>query len=226
MISIGNDIIALQLTNSERTPLKRFYSKILIAEEVELYKHQISTAITFEHFVWLAWSVKESVYKFYKRYNQQTLFSPIKIAIRVIQKPAEQNVFNFYKQVEKISLKKEDCYCCEINFNSINFYTRSFINNDLIFTVANNSNCFENIHWGIKYIDDDNYLDQSKQVRAFTLKKLNKVFSTADLNIEKAAAGYPIITQQKSIPLSFSHHGNFVSYAFITDNSFIAHNKH
>lgn len=215
MISIGNDIIALQLTNSERTRQQRFYSKILYTEEVELYKHQISTAIAFEHFVWLAWSVKESVYKFYKRYNQQALFSPTKTIINAVKKPLKQNVFNVYNQLEAISFKEEDCYCCEINFNSINFYSRSIINNDLIFTVVNNSNYFENIHWGIKRIDDDNYLDQSKQVRAFTSEKLNKVFLNAHLNIEKSAAGFPVIAQQKNIPLSFTHHGSFVAYAFI-----------
>ena len=67
MISTGNDIVALGLINKQRTCEPRFYSKILSASEQALYHQSEFTALPFEHYVWLLWSVKESTYKFLKR---------------------------------------------------------------------------------------------------------------------------------------------------------------
>ena len=71
------------------------------------------------------------------------------------------------------------------------------------------------MYWGIKEINDDAYINQSHEVRNFTINKLRTIFSSNDVHIEKSECGYPIISQQKNIPLSFSHHGKFVGYAFV-----------
>jgi phosphopantetheinyl transferase (holo-ACP synthase) len=215
LISTGNDIIALERTNAERTKQEKFYSKILCKHELELFKNINSIILSFENFVWLAWSVKESVYKFYQRTNQRTLFSPTKIIIQKIKVPLQWEILAFDNaQLEKDSFNNEACFCCEVQFASDIFYTRTLVFGDMIFSVANNTNCFENICWGIKNIDNDSYEAQSKNVRTFVLNKLNQFFLNDSLSIEKTAAGYPVLKQQKDIPLSFAHHGSFIAYSF------------
>jgi phosphopantetheinyl transferase (holo-ACP synthase) len=210
--SIGNDIVALALTDPERTSRQNFFSKIICREEVELFKSRISSKISFEHFVWLAWSVKESVHKFYSRNHSTLSFSPTKIIIKKIQLPVEQNI-SIDEELESTSFDKARCYCCEVSIEGRNYFTRSFINKDLIFSVCNDADDFGNICWGIKTITDDSYQNQSASVRIFALNKLKKVFNRIDLSIEKPN-GYPVITQEQNIPLSFTHHGCFIGYAF------------
>ena len=185
MISTGNDIIALQYTNPERTKQEKFYSKIICKQEAELFKSLNSDVLPFENFVWLSWSIKESVYKFYKRSHPESLFQPTKIIIQKIQFPINNFLLND-EEHEAVSFADEACFCCVINFNNQSFYTRSFIKDDLIFTVANNTNDFKNICWGIKTIGDDVYQTQSTAVRQFVLKRLHTFFFNTDLSIEKA----------------------------------------
>ena len=69
--STGNDIVALIATDKERASHYRFYSRILTAGEQTLYAQQQADGMPFEHFIWLLWSIKESVYKYSSRYKQQ-----------------------------------------------------------------------------------------------------------------------------------------------------------
>jgi phosphopantetheinyl transferase (holo-ACP synthase) len=211
--SIGNDIIALQLTNPERTKQQKFYSKIICGKEFELFK-SLKTDLLLENFVWLCWSIKESAYKFLKRNNAELLFSPTKIIIQKIRVP-ENIFFRNNNKHEAVSFDDEFCFCCEVSFNDYTFFTRSLLHDDLIFTVANNRNDFENIYWGIKSIDDDCYKNQSKEVRQFLLERMNIIFSEERLSIETSDVGFPFLKQQKDLPISFTHHGNFVAYSFI-----------
>ncbi|MEP6467040.1 MAG: 4'-phosphopantetheinyl transferase superfamily protein [Parafilimonas sp.] len=215
LISIGNDIIALNKTNSDRTKQQKFYSKILGNQEIDLFKNINSNILSFENFVWLAWSVKESVYKFNKRNNDEVLFSPTKIIIQKVDVPFQPQALKFNAQFERISFDKKTCFCCEVLFGSAVFYTRTLVFDDVIFSVANNTNCFENICWGIKAIHDDSYKTQSSEVRKFALKKLNKYYLDEALSIKKTLGGYPILVQQNNLPISFSHHGKYVAYSFI-----------
>jgi len=211
-MNTGNDIIALQLINPERTKQEKFYSKIVCKQEVELYNSNCANVISFENFVWLAWSIKESVYKFQKRIFAELDFAPTKILINKICFPKQtSSKFSFIK--EGISFNNKECFCCEVNFNSSIFYTRSFLYDDLIFTVANNEDDFTNVRWGIKNIKSDSYVEQNKNVRTFALNMLQEFFPNGDLSIEKSDSGYPFLVQQKNVALSFTHHGNFVAYS-------------
>ena len=80
MLGTGNDIVALAAINVERTRQSNFYSKILSLSEQQLY-NELQSQLPFENFVWLAWSVKESAYKFLKRFMPDLVFSPTKIMI-------------------------------------------------------------------------------------------------------------------------------------------------
>ena len=215
MTSIGNDIVALQCTDPKRTKQKRFYSKILSPEEIEFFKSNGFQTLSFENFIWLAWSVKESVYKFHKRHQRNISFAPTKITINEFQLPSKQNDLHLSHAAEGISFKRQSCYSCEVRHDSLTFYTRSFVTGKLIFTVANDTECFNNVHWGLKEISDDGYIMQSQEVRNLTINKLRKIFLTDEISIEKSELGYPVIAQQSNVPLSFSHHGKFVGYAFV-----------
>lgn len=215
MISIGNDIIALNHTNPERTIQKKFYSKIICKEEVELF-NQVDLKISFENFIWLAWSIKESVYKFYKRHYHQSVIVPTKIVIKKIQEPVSTANINF-TQHENISFNSQECFCCGVIFNDNIFYSRSFINNNCIFTVVNNKDCFSDIFWGVQQINDNSYSSQSDLVRKFVLNRLKEQFSNNDFDIQKAIAGYPYLKNSQEFILSFTHHGNFIGYSFLVN---------
>ncbi len=222
MISTGNDIISLKFTNPERTKHERFYSKILSSSEHGLYYETAYEVIPFENFVWLLWSVKESVYKYLKRNIPDLVFSPRKIIIQTIDFPKVRAVTKFETvQYESVFSCEEEFYNCKVHFETETFYSCSKIYNELIYSVANDNPKFENIWWGIKFIRDADYASQSKEVRSFALNKLNSVFPYDHLQIIKRAAGYPVLlkeAKQMDIPVSFAHHDHYVAYSFVLKN--------
>ncbi len=219
MISTGNDIVTLKATCKQRTNEKRFYSKILSDTEQELFRQQEFNAMTFQNFVWLLWSVKESVYKFLKRGIPDLVFSPTKIMVQHIQFPQYAYGIKFTgNQLENTDLCEEHFYNSIIFFDNIIFYARSVIHDEFISTVVNDNENFSKICWGVKSISDACYRNQSKEVRAFILNKLNSFFSNDKLRIEKHAAGYPFLLKeekQMNIPVSLAHHDHFIAYSFI-----------
>ena len=78
MISAGNDIVALNVIDIQRTQSPAFYAKFITPTEFELYN---PNEITLINFVWLLWSAKESAYKYLKRINSELIFAPIKIKV-------------------------------------------------------------------------------------------------------------------------------------------------
>lgn len=214
MISTGNDIVALQLIDVERTRKKSFYSKILSSQEILLYPQVYANSISFEHYVWLLWSVKESVYKFCKRNDPQLLFSPTSINLLQLDLPiAQQAITGGITAYEGLSFSKETCYCSQVNYGTGIWYARSFITNELIFTVVNDEDNFQQIYWGVRAVENEVYETQAEAVRSFTIEKLRKIFPSDDLCIEKNAAGYPEIAEFPQIKISFAHHGKFVAYS-------------
>lgn len=211
-LSTGNDIVAFHKTNTQRTLQKRFYSRILSADEVSLFNNG-DFQLGFESFIWLGWSIKESVFKFVKRHQPKAIFTPTKIIVTALKEPALLSETGLEKQ-ESISFHDADCFCCEVLYQGEKYYTRSFINNHFVFTVANDADCFTNTFWGFQKIENDAYPFQSQSVRTFVLEKLQQQLR-GSLQIEKTAAGFPFITQHKYIPLSFAHHGNYVGYSFV-----------
>lgn len=225
MKSIGNDIVALKATSKERTNQIRFYSKILSVSEQALYYWQGFEELSFEKFVWLLWSVKESVYKYLKRSVPDLVFSPTKIIIQKIDLPYRRTISSFggAQWENKGNEFCEDFYQGSITFGSDIFYFRSKIHAELISTVVNDGENFENIWWGIKSIDHSVYDDQSKAVRAFILNKLNFILSAGihNLSIGKSPNGYPIVlkeAKEMNIPVSLAHHDHFIAYSFLLKN--------
>ncbi len=80
MKSAGNDIVALNAVDHQRTVSANFYSKFIIPAEQDLYKQSPAMeTVSFCSFVWLLWSVKESAYKFVKRLQPELIFSPSRL---------------------------------------------------------------------------------------------------------------------------------------------------
>jgi len=226
LISTGNDIIDLSRIDVQRTKQERFYSKILSQAETDGYLTNGLVNLPFENFIWLLWSVKESVYKFSKRRFPLLVFSPKRIITGLISSPLEDHLPVFEeRECENFSLKKKDCYCCIINTETGQYYSRSKVYNEIIYTVVSETENFDDIWWGIKYIYDVSPACQSESVRAFALEKFKEIYPNSKLSISKSPVGYPVLNVNENAmktPLSFTHHFRFVAYSFVYNSTMIS----
>ncbi len=209
MISAGNDIVALSLTDKQRTDQPAFYSKFITPSELTLYN---KTDISFQNFVWLLWSVKESVYKYLKRGDAGLVFSPSKIKT---QEVLITDGFNncWLDSNEPINT----LYYGKVMIGKQVLHFQSTVNKSFISTVVNEDAGFEQVYWAVRLIDKPDHVTQSKAARLFVLEKLNSLIIEDDLWIDKHATGYPVLMhndQQIDIPISFAHHDRYVSYSF------------
>ena len=213
MISTGNDIVALKTINIARTTQQNFYRKIISVSEKDLYDRQFSNRLPFDIFVWLLWSVKESVYKYLQRITPGLVFSPTKIIINQVILPLD----NFTGQFEGRGFDDNSVYKTVINFGDHVLYSRSVINDEFIFSVANSKDDFGNIRWGLQLINSSDPEVQSKAVREFIIRTLNPLFPGNDLLIDKSPHGYPIILKDSvetpSLAISLAHHNHYVGYS-------------
>lgn len=214
MQGIGNDIIALNAIDISRTNTPPFYTKILSESEQHLY-HDRFSSMPFHLFVWLLWSVKESVYKCLQRQQADLVFSPTGTVITSLSTP-DQSIPNAVDILENTGFGKDDCFNSIIEFNTHKLYARSIIYGDeLIHTVASTDADFDNINWGIKHIEQIDPESQSLAVRRFLLNRLKTDFPGKELAVQKHSSGYPYITiPEKQLGVSLSHHGNWVGYAY------------
>lgn len=237
MRSAGNDIVALKAVDQQRTHHPRFYSKILSEAEHTLYDRQLTTEMLFENFVWLLWSVKESVYKYLKRTEPDLIFSPTKIIIHTIDSPglgagAPADPGQAY-------------YKGTVRFGPHSFYFQSRMHPEYIAAVVNDKDDFENIWWGIRSIGCPDYDHQSIAVRTFALDQLYSLLAERtnlagginlagetdpvggtnsaggmdrkDLHIKKNPQGCPIVyngAREIKVPLSLAHHDHYISWCF------------
>lgn len=213
MISTGNDVVALKAINVVRTKQQNFYSKIITDSEKALYDGQFSETLRFEQFVWLAWSLKESGFKYLQRLNPELVFSPSKIKVSELKLTGTGSVPNFKGR----GFDGETVYEGVIDFNPHTFYSRTIITDDFIFSVVNGANNFEKVMWGLKKIDSTDADDQSKAVRTFALAALNTLFPYSELEIDKNRHYCPIILKNNveiPVPISLAHHSHWVGYSF------------
>jgi phosphopantetheinyl transferase (holo-ACP synthase) len=206
VISAGNDIVALNKVNKQRAGEFAFYSRILSTSEQKLHQLHQYSALPFEDYVWLLWSVKESAYKFLKRIYPGLIFSPTKIVVDDIEFCEEGFIIPGNQKLLKGKVS------CD---NSVLFFM-SKINVEWIASVVNYNENFENICWEVERIEKEISVYQSNAARELLLRKLRPVL-TGDLTIEKHPVGYLEILkndQKVNIPVSIAHHGFFISCAF------------
>lgn len=204
MTSTGNDIVSLQKIDKERTAQYRFYSKILGPAERDLFDHAL-LPIPFENYVWLLWSVKESAYKYFKRLENELLFSPLKFVVPEI---------NF--QPEKIA-STNPIFTGRVIFQTRELYFLSDYNEARIHTIVHDENNFEQVRRGISIIQSDLYADQSAAAKELLQKDLEKYF-TCEIVIEKNEAGYPEVFldgKKSGVSVSLSHDGLWVGWVVV-----------
>ncbi|HEY8657550.1 MAG TPA: 4'-phosphopantetheinyl transferase superfamily protein [Hanamia sp.] len=222
MKSAGNDIVALRSVDKQRTSQFRFYSKILSSSEQELYHQPQFAEMPFENYVWLLWSVKESIYKYLKRAIPNLVFSPTRIVIQNIKIPPVLLMTKSEDIQWENTGYDEELYSGKVIYESHIFYFQSKINKDWIATVVNDDENFYNVFWGIQSIDNTGYYHQSKAARTLLLKKINSFFP-GDLHVEKNHVGYPVILkgiQNMDIPASLAHDDHFVAYSFLLNSAY------
>ncbi|WP_462266766.1 4'-phosphopantetheinyl transferase superfamily protein [Mucilaginibacter sp.] len=198
MNSIGNDVVALAHIQPERTCQHRFYNKILSPAEHQLYYALPAGSLLFEHYVWLLWSAKESAYKFLKRQQPHLVFSPTRFIIQ---------------NLSATLLPGE--YSGTVSYQSTRLPFCSILTSGYIHTVVSTN--LPLVTYRVSKVDTNSYDVQSAAVRTLTLKHLAALMPSQALNITKHITGYPEVrkgNQIADIPLSLSHHGNFIAYAF------------
>lgn len=204
MNSIGNDIVALAGIQPERTCRYRFYSKILSLSEQEYFHSLPAGQLPFEHYVWLLWSVKESAYKFIKRLQPEFVFPPTKIIVQHIKVPEHSS----------------DNYSGMVHYQDVSLAFQSGMTTQYIHTLTDVQEHLPRCISGVQQIDNSNNAVQSAAVRQAALLHFKILLPEHDLTIRKNSVGYPELWNNdvplNNIPLSFSHDGNFVAYAFKT----------
>lgn len=220
--SIGNDIISLLNTNAGRAGNPQFYSRFITKTEQDLFAN-LSSRLPLYKFAWLCWSIKEAVYKFQQRLQPELSFVAGKITIQHITLPAEP--FNLGAGViEHNEIAAAACYSSTSIINGETRNSYSIITNDFIYTITAQNT--DKIFWGIKKISGTTYKLQHEQVRFFVSSKLKKVLQTEDVVIEKTTDGVPFLKKLQDVAVSFSHHENFVAYAFCLPSLHSIKNEH
>ncbi|WP_461451705.1 4'-phosphopantetheinyl transferase family protein [Mucilaginibacter sp.] len=217
MLSAGNDIVSLKGIDIARTKQYNFYSKILTPTETALHSQPCFSATPFEVFVWLLWSIKESLFKFLQRIKPDVLFTPVKFEVKEIHAPEAFTINNFNQTLLKgIGFDQFTTITSVIKFENSTCYSKSIIYNELIATVVNADENFNNTHWGIKQIDSTDTEIQSAEVRKFAIASLQQALGDKRVTISKNKHNVPVALQNqaKAIPVSLSHHENWVGYSF------------
>ncbi|MDB5022647.1 MAG: 4-phosphopantetheinyl transferase superfamily protein [Mucilaginibacter sp.] len=213
MISTGNDIVVLKAINIARTRQGNFYGKIISVSEKDLYDRQLAGRIPLENFVWLSWSIKESVYKYLQRITPELIFSPARIIISQILLPSDHRATG----LEGRGFNDALVYKSAVTFGDHTLYSRSIISEEFIFSVVNHADHFEHTCWGIRLISSPEPAHQSEAARVFLTERLHTLFPADQLLISKSPHGYPVILKngaQIPIPVSLAHHDHYVAYSF------------
>jgi hypothetical protein len=177
----------------------------------------------FEVYVWLAWSIKEAAFKYFKRQAPDLIFSPTKINIQRIHFP-EICTLNEpgYALHETTSFSANFTYQSVVQYGSAFLSSQSVISRQFIYSVVNEKESFDNIWWGIKAIEFSNSVAQSAGVRSFILEKLYALFPGLNMKIDKSRHGYPLLLngeKEMNIPISFTHDHHYAAYSFVLSDT-------
>jgi phosphopantetheinyl transferase (holo-ACP synthase) len=221
MDSIGNDIIDLNFIDASRSRNQRFFSKFISESEQNLFER---SGLSFEVFVWLLWSIKESVYKCQKRMLPGTLFSPLIMTVQELDACCDKKGMELNAECFEQDSAERCHWRASVSLGARNFYARSLTSSRFIFTTARLLDSSHNVYGGIKFINDSGYDNQHSEVRSFALQRFGQIFGRSEeLIIEKNIAGIPFLFRNGSntgVVLSFSHHYHFIAYSFTGNELF------
>jgi phosphopantetheinyl transferase (holo-ACP synthase) len=217
MVSAGNDIVSLVANDTERAIRPVFYKKILSDTEVAQYQ-QYQNDITFVNYIWLLWSAKEAAFKYLQRLDPGLVFSPTRYIVTLLCAPAQAIPGNFEQsQAEYVGFDNAVSWIALVKHYSKTVYARSMLYPNVIHSVVNGHENFENVYWGIKTIQNTHPENQSSAVRKFLSHRLHGIFGNKIPQLFKSEYGFPIILNgitKMFMPASFSHHEGFIAYSF------------
>ena len=104
-----------------------------------------------------------------------------------------------------------------LTFAEKTLIAKSILHEDFIHTVINFVDDFDEVLWGVKKIGSDDSEAQSAGVRSFLLERIKQEYGN-NFRVEKNNNGCPVLLSAAAdfpIPVSLSHHGCFVGYAFM-----------
>lgn len=203
MPSIGNDIVDLRLIDADRSKQARFYSKILAPDELKLHE-PIGAFLSFAHFVWLCWTIKEATYKYSKRLHQRLLFSPPRTVILNLSGNQNADDENFYQGT------------CSNGLSTVFFqssHTPTYIHT-IVAAAAGTNQIITKI-----FIVDA--AGASAQTHAQLLQQAAQLHPGTQIRIEKNADNVPsLVVGAQTYPISIAHHGQYGSFV-ITNNPLV-----
>ena len=211
MKSIGNDIIDLNKIDIERTITQRFYSRFVYSDEFSDYETSFFCNLPFAKYVWLLWSVKESAYKYLKRFEPELVFSPINVVVSKLK--AGSPAYNQNLLSETVRLRGE------VLIKQQRLFFQSAITEQYISSVVNNDPDIDYLYWDTQSITNSDYASQSFAARQLALNKLSDLLPGRPA-IYKCETGYPVVHykgERLQAPLSLAHHGNYVAYSFLIE---------
>lgn len=196
---IGNDIVDLSMgTIGDGERRVRFMKKLFTNDEMDI----IESLGKDDKWIWLLWSIKESVYKIVFREEQKTRYAP--------------------KSLKCISMSSsgEGIYHAKVDYEGFYFESRSIISREYIHTIASKS---------LVEIDQSTSeiftIPSKKNENIINNKIVESVISSKKYEL---ASRLSIIKDKNRIPhlydgvdeigyLSISHHGRFGAFAILED---------
>ena len=181
---IGNDVIDLSLAKTQSNwQRKGFLEKLFSNDEQQLI---LEASNSFE-MVWRLWSMKEAAYKIYTQHHEIRFFAPKNFECKLTQ--GSKGVVSFKGQ---------------------NFYTRTKVNKDCIFTTAviqNKKSLYSEM------VSPD-------QIDTMIKSKLNELtaLEISEIQQKKSKNGVPSYHYKTTLltsSCSITHHGKFGAYSFL-----------
>jgi len=205
-VSTGNDIVALGATDSERTSRYRFYSRILTRTELQSFHHLPADAgISFSHYVWLMWSIKESAYKYCSRSETSLVFAPLTIP------------------VVQVTHRGAGSWHGMVRYRGVLLHSRSLVRTGFISSVVSSEPDLGRTRHGVRRIPQADRSSQSALARKFALQSLASEFPVAAggvaaaLRIVRQPDGPPEVWAGEKlldVPVSLAHHDCLVAWSY------------
>lgn len=197
---VGNDIIATNdISNRLSFSNPRYLNKILTDKEYLFFKENI----TLDYFPFLLWTCKESAYKIQLKEGLSQNFQPLEYEVEIHNTIKRQN--------HMLTSGK-------VNYGKKYHFFQSQIFLDYISTVACGGNGV--ISKTKNYVGYADGFDNSKNMRSHLIKRLADRYHKKQESFEilKTEEGFPYvksICSCKMPDISFSHDGNYFSYALL-----------
>lgn len=195
---IGNDIVDLSISHVGESPRReRYLKKIFTDEEISI----IESLGNEDHWIWLLWSIKESVYKIISRKEKRIRYAPKTI------------------QCRGVNIAVKNSYESIIEYEGIQFSAFSEVKPEYIHSIAVESG-FERYPLESEIFDIPKDVNEKDFVNNEILSALEKKLEiTTNLSIQRDVDRVPhLYNENQEIGyLSISHHGGYGAFVLTSE---------